>query len=63
MLSREDLHNFSVIKTCLAESAVLAVNLGWDSITEEFNKMLSEAILLPEKNPNQSLQQATEKLE
>lgn len=56
MLSREDLHNFSVIKTCLAESAVLAVNLGWDSITEEFNKMLSEAILLPEKNPNQSLQ-------
>ena len=63
MLSREDLHNFAVIKTCLAESTVLAVNLGWESIPAEFTKMLREAILLPEKNPVQSLQQAAEKLE
>ena len=47
MLTKEDLKKFSTIKTCLVESTVLAVNLGWDSITAEFNKMLGEAILLP----------------
>jgi hypothetical protein len=47
MLSKQDLENFATIKTCLVECAVLSVNLGWDSITAEFNKMLSDAILVP----------------
>ena len=47
MLSKEDLIKFQTIKICLAESTVLAVNLGWESITKEFNRMLSEAILVP----------------
>ena len=60
MLSKEDLENFATIKVSLVECAVLSVNLGWDSITAEFNKMLSEAILVPQKESSESTHESLE---
>ena len=62
MLSKEDLENFATIKTCLVECTVLSVNLGWDSITAEFNKMLSDAILVPQKENTEHTQEALEQI-
>lgn len=62
MLSKQDLENFATIKTCLVECAVLSVNLGWDSITAEFNKMLSDAILVPQNENTESAHESLEQI-
>lgn len=46
MLSPEDLSHFMALKSCLLESTILAMNLGWVEAEPEMLKILTQGIFV-----------------